>query len=181
MPLLSIKLLKKSMYFSLLVGVILSSNLMAEMYRWVDENGNLQFSDTPPAKVQADEQLEVTPYIPPALNSFESTVPPRLPNTTRNHTTKKKASQKPYHKQLPPYAGNKSVTMYSASWCGACWQAKAYMNARRIPYTEYDIEASEQHMNQFRILGGRGVPLMLVGKQRLSGFSAGHLEQLLAP
>ncbi len=182
MPMLNINVFKSSIPLSLLAGVMLSNNLTAEMYRWVDENGHLHFSDTPPAEIQVGEPLEVTPYLPSALNSFESKVPPRLPNTTRSNPKKKEVAQKPYHKQMPAYPaykGNKSVTMYSASWCRVCWQAKAYMNVRRIPYTEYDIEASEEHMNQFRALGGRGVPLIVVEKQQLHGFSANRLEQLL--
>lgn len=76
-------------------------------------------------------------------------------------------------------ARQKPVVLYSAQWCGVCKRAKAWFGMNNIRYTEYDIETSAKGRNDFRRLGGRGVPLILVGEQRMSGFSPEGFERLM--
>jgi len=45
---------------------------------------------------------------------------------------------------------------------------------------EYDIEKMPSKQREFKRLGGKGVPLITVGKQKMSGFSATRLESMLA-
>jgi glutaredoxin len=68
--------------------------------------------------------------------------------------------------------------MYSARWCGVCKQARRYFRDHRVPFQEHDIETSDKGRRNFNRLGGRGVPLILVGDRRMRGFSAGRFEQL---
>ena len=72
----------------------------------------------------------------------------------------------------------KKVVMYSTEWCGVCKKAKAYFNANNVPFREYDIEKDEKRMREYRKLNGKGVPLILVGKQRMSGFSTSSFEKM---
>ena len=44
---------------------------------------------------------------------------------------------------------------------------------------EYDIEKNTNAQRKFEKLGGQGVPLIVVGKQSMSGFSASRLEEML--
>lgn len=79
-------------------------------------------------------------------------------------------------------AGNrssKSVVMLSASWCGVCKQARAWMIANSVPFTELDVEKSETGKVEFRRLDGKGVPIILVGDRRMNGFSAERLKGML--
>ena len=69
--------------------------------------------------------------------------------------------------------------MYSTSWCGVCKEAKQYMASRGIRYQEYDIEKNSNAKRKFKKLGGRGIPLILVGNQKMRGFSASRLEAML--
>jgi glutaredoxin len=41
-----------------------------------------------------------------------------------------------------------------------------------IPFTEHDIEKSETAAREYKKLRGRGVPVILIGDQRMNGFSA---------
>ncbi len=113
-----------------------------EIHRWTDENGNTHFGDQPPASAES-EILTVTP------NVYKS--PIVIPNTA--------------------IAPSTSVVLYSAQWCGYCRKARAYFQANRIPFKEYDVEKSRKGKQDYRQLGARGVPVILVGSQRMNGFS----------
>jgi glutaredoxin len=71
------------------------------------------------------------------------------------------------------------VIMYSTRWCPYCHRARSYFERHGFSYVEYDIEASEQHLAEFRALNGAGVPLILMGNQRMQGFSPASFEDLL--
>ena len=72
------------------------------------------------------------------------------------------------------------VVMYATSWCPYCAKARAYFARKGIAYVEYDIEKSAAVNAEFKRLGGRGVPLILVGKEKMSGFSERGLDAMLA-
>jgi glutaredoxin len=72
------------------------------------------------------------------------------------------------------------VVMYATSWCPYCAQARAYFARAGIAYVEHDVEKSARANAAFKRLGGRGVPLIVVGREKLNGFSEQGFEHLLA-
>jgi glutaredoxin len=72
------------------------------------------------------------------------------------------------------------VVMYATSWCPYCAKARAYFKKNRIAYVEHDIEKSAAVNAEFKRLGGRGVPLILVGREKMSGYSEQGLDALFA-
>lgn len=70
------------------------------------------------------------------------------------------------------------VVMYATSWCPYCRKARNYFRDNGIPFTEYDIEKNAQARREYDALGARGVPVILVGKKRMNGFSAAGFEKL---
>jgi glutaredoxin len=70
------------------------------------------------------------------------------------------------------------VVMYATSWCPYCAKARDYFAKKGISYVEYDIERSAATNAEFKRLGGRGVPLILVGGEKMSGFSEEGFEAL---
>lgn len=69
------------------------------------------------------------------------------------------------------------VTMYSASWCGYCKKARAYLTEQGIPFEEKDVEktpgASAElaaKAAQAGVQTGGGVPVFVVGDRILQGF-----------
>lgn len=73
----------------------------------------------------------------------------------------------------------KRVLMYSTANCPACTMAKAYFTRKGVPFEDLDIDRSPEARGAFQKLGGRGVPLIMVGNERMEGFSPQRLDQIL--
>ncbi len=71
------------------------------------------------------------------------------------------------------------ITLYSASGCSHCKQARELLKIHRIPFQELDVQRSPRARKQLQRLGARGVPVIMVGKRRLDGFRPGPLRRLL--
>ena len=134
--------------------LLLSATAAGEIYKWLDDQGKVQFGDRPLLEKKTDPiELRINTYSAP-----EIVYTPSEP--------RKKRVRKP------------RVTLYGAEWCGVCTQAKSYFRKNKVRYREYDIDKSEKGLAQYRKLKGRGVPIILVGKSRMNGFSPAHFEQL---
>jgi len=76
---------------------------------------------------------------------------------------------------------NVNITMYSTSWCSACKQARAYMDAKHIAYTDLDVEHDPSARARAHALNPRGsVPTIAVDNEVLIGFSPESLETRIA-
>ncbi len=124
----------------------------AEVYKWTDETGKVHYSDAPPPGQKARQvKLPVNSLSGPAVVSRSN---------------------------APGLAKGK-VRVFSAVWCGYCKLAKAHLAKRGVPYEEIDVEQSASGEAEYRRLGGRGVPILLVGEQRMDGFDPAALDVLL--
>lgn len=63
------------------------------------------------------------------------------------------------------------LVFFSAPWCGYCDRARAWFDTQAVDYLEVDIESSTEANRLWREAGGRGVPLVLVGEQRIPGYA----------
>jgi glutaredoxin-like YruB-family protein len=75
--------------------------------------------------------------------------------------------------------GTPKVVMYTTPTCGYCHRAKAYFNQKGIRFTEYDVTKSQKARNAFKALNGRGVPLIVIGDQRIPGFNKAAINRAL--
>jgi glutaredoxin len=73
------------------------------------------------------------------------------------------------------------VTLYATSWCGYCAKTRRLLKQLRVEYTEYDIEQDATANARFQKLGGRGVPLIIIGKDVIHGFDEDEILILLEP
>ncbi len=138
-----------------IILLLLSDSTFCQIYKWVDEDGKTHFSSSPPL------QGEVETVQPQTTNTYSS---PNLPESQDS--------------SVKPIYNRKKVVMYSAVWCGICKKAKRYFKKNRIPFKEYDIETSAKGKRDYKRLNGSGVPIILVGKQRMNGFSASRFESM---
>jgi len=139
------------MKYIFLLLFIIPISAFSEIYKWTDESGNVHFGDSPKDKDKAEK-------IVVEVNSYE--------NVT--------------YDDVQFYQGSESnnVTMYATSWCGYCKKARAYFKKNGISYIEYDIEKDERAKRMYDLLGGKGVPVILVGKKRMNGFSVAGFERI---
>ena len=138
-------------FLALLVALASGTVGAGTIYKWIDDSGVTHFGDTPP---QAKEYS--TPEI--KINSYTSTSVETNSESTVN-----------------------SVLMYSTSWCTYCKKARKYFTSKGIPYKEYDIEKSPAARRAYDKLGGKGVPVILVGDKKLNGFSVESFEKIYKP
>lgn len=115
----------------------------------MDKDGNIQFTDKKPPKNASAETVKLK------INTVKT---PSISNNALGI--------------------NDKIIMYSATWCGVCKTAKKYFKNQGIPFQEYDVENSAKGRKDFKRLRGRGVPIILIGKQRMDGFDRSYFERL---
>jgi glutaredoxin len=128
----------------------------AEVYKWTDNKGQVHFSDK-----HIDSKSLETIYI--KINSYQSVTIEPLTETKYDNEDKKIDTK---------------MTMYSTSWCRYCKKARRYFKAHNIAYRDFDIENDPKAKKRFKSLGGQGVPLILVGKNKISGFNEKSFKQV---
>jgi len=73
------------------------------------------------------------------------------------------------------------IVLYGTSWCGACRQARSYMRAHGIAFTDLDVETDQAARATYRRLNpAHTVPTLQVGGSVLRGFNPDTFEQALA-
>ncbi len=137
-----------------------------EIYKSVDEQGGVQFSDKAPQRGGADGAEKIA--LEPDINTYQGV---EVSVSDFLQTVQQAQEDAANNKKQP-------VVMYSAVWCGICKKARQYFQANNIPFREYDIEQSERGRQDYARLRARGVPIIFVGKQRMDGFSADRFRQL---
>ncbi len=124
-----------------------------DIHRWTAADGTIHFGDRPPA-------------------SATTTLVTVKPNVYTSPSIERAAAV---------LAAPGEVVLYSTEWCAYCKQARRYFTHNGIPFTEYDVEKSAQGQRDFTRLRAKGVPVILVGDQRMNGFSASAFRKLYAP
>ncbi len=122
----------------LLLAAFAASAAGAEMYRWVDDKGVVNY----------------TPYPPPA--NIKKVETKRLGGNTAQ------AVEGSYSLQLA--TKNFPVTLYATDCGELCNNARAHLKKRGIPYTEKNPTDAKE-VDEFKKISGGGmeIPLMMVG------------------
>ena len=127
----------------------------AEMYRWVDEKGVVNYTHyPPPANIKNVEQKKF------GANTVQT-------------------SETPYSVQQA--AKNFPVTLYVTDCGELCNNARAHLKKRGIPYTEKNPQKPEEVENFKKLTGGgMEVPLLIVGQLRtIKGYLASEWDAAL--
>lgn len=70
------------------------------------------------------------------------------------------------------------IEIYTASYCGECKRAKAYMHEKEIAFDERDVEKDIDRRREFYARGGKAIPYILVRGQAMHGFDVEQFERL---
>lgn len=79
---------------------------------------------------------------------------------------------------MADFDAEQKVVMYATSWCPYCQQARNHFRQQGIAYTEYDIERDAEAKRRYQAFGGRGIPVIFVGKRRMNGFSVSGFNKI---
>ena len=126
----------------------LDAAAQTSVYRWVDKDGNVHFSDTPPME--------------------DATVTEKRMGGGAVDT-----SQLPYATQMA--MKRNPVTLYSSKNCGApCASGRDILRSRGIPYAERAADASPADIEALKkLVGVLEVPVLVVGATTLKGYEDG--------
>lgn len=133
---------------AIIMCLFAANSAVAEIFRWTDESGKVHFSDRDPGD-QKTESVEVRVNVYKSV-SYDTSI----------------------------FDTGREVVMYSTSWCPYCKKAKRYFEANDIPFTEYDIEKDAAAKSRYDRMGAAGVPVILVGKKRMNGFSEAGFRRI---
>ena len=126
----------------------------AQAYRWVDEQGNVHYTQTPP--------------------------PPGAKNVQRKNLQQSGAAASadlPYATKLA--AQNFPVKLFAQEKCEACDRARALLVKRGVPFAEVNV-LSQKEADEVKAISGEGnLPLVVVGSLHQSGFQEQLLNSLL--
>jgi glutaredoxin len=118
------------------------------MYKVVDPDGRVTYTDTPPAPSKGTRIIELGAH---ANVIAETALPLEL----------RQAAQR-----FP-------VTLYTVSPCEPCDQARTLLRQRGVPFSEKLVLTADDAEALSRLSAGREAPTLTVGQQVLRGFAAG--------
>ena len=143
----------------LLLGIALAASAATaqQVYRQVDKNGKVIFSDHPPA---ANAQ-------PAAPRGGVSTV----------ERSGGAINGLPY--ELQQVAQRYPVTLYTRDDCAPCDSGRALLSTRGVPFSERQVKTAADAEALQRLSGESSLPVLAVGAQQLKGFSDTTWSQYL--
>jgi glutaredoxin len=64
----------------------------------------------------------------------------------------------------------KRIVLYSTANCPQCRRARAFLQREGIAFREMDVGGNARARKELERLGARGVPVLMIGGERLDGF-----------
>jgi glutaredoxin len=122
-----------------------AASAQTNVYRWVDQQGKVHFSDTPPpAEARSSSQKRVGGGY-----------------TDQDY---------PYAVQMA--MKRNPVTLYTAPSCGeACTSGRELLSKRGIPFSERDAQTNANAQQALKkLIGGLEVPVLVVGESQIKGY-----------
>lgn len=146
-------------------GLLSTSLTAATLYKSIAPDGKVTYSDQLPHDEKTVKTLTVrTP--PPGTAQTNAVTP--TPDTGK--------SQQPDATPAPM-----NLVLFSATWCGYCRQAQAYLKQRGIAYQEHDIDTPSGRKAFAQSSTQRGIPLLIRnGSQKIRGFSKSSYDAFLS-
>lgn len=146
--------MKLAVLFCILCMFAVYSAQSASLYRWVDTEGKVHYTDQPP------------------------------PASAKEVEEKNMGSQPPDGGQLPyasrVAAKNFPVTLYNSGCGEACTKAREHLTRRGIPFSEKDAGTPDVQAEMKKLIGNVEVPVLAVGTvTRLKGYEASAWDAAL--
>ena len=130
----------------LAAALVLAAHAQTSVYRWVDKDGKVHFSDTPPPEDAKDASQK------------------RLGGGGADD------APLPYATQVA--ARRNPVTLYTGTDCGdPCVKGRELLARRGIPFSEKDAQNNPADREALKkLVGALEVPALIVGEMKTKGF-----------
>lgn len=133
--------------------LVAGATLAQPVYRNVDKNGKVTFSDQPPS-------------------ANAPAAPPRAGNTIASSGTGLPFELRQVVQRYP-------VTLYTSDECSPCGAGRSLLITRGVPFDERTVKSGEDVAALQRLSGQGSLPLLTIGAQQLKGFSDAEWSQYL--
>lgn len=136
-----------------LAAASLGAAAQSTLYRWVDKDGKVHFTDTPP------------------------------PADAKGATQKRfgqAADEQPLSFSLQAAMKRNPVMLWLGPNCEPCAQGRLLLSNRGVPFSERDVQANVETQEAFKAVSSDlSVPVLDVGGNRLRGFEEGQWNSAL--
>lgn len=140
----------KKLLAVLVLSLALPAASLAALYTWVDAQGVKHIDSGPPPKGARVLNIDGEPVAGSSAVGGEA--------------------ERRYPK----------VDLYLTDWCPSCKRAKAYLQANRIPFTEYDVDRNATAEKRWRQLNpAHTIPTAVIGGTKIVGFNQAAYETAL--
>ena len=152
-----------------IIGLLATSTVWSDaIYKWVDKEGGVHYSDRAPDEDHVEGDIETRPAVggspPPAASKEEGTHLPAIVAPSRPNSDRKSIE----------------VEIYTTSWCRYCRDAKRYFRSRGITFKEYDVEKDRQAARRLKRYYPRGgVPVTVINGQPIMGYAPAAFARAL--
>ncbi|MBL8523704.1 MAG: glutaredoxin family protein [Betaproteobacteria bacterium] len=135
-------------------GLVLTSSHAQQLYKWVDKDGKITYSDQPPPKDAKNVEQKKSLDSGPGVDDIPYSVKVAI---ERN-----------------------PVTLY-ANFCGSgCDKARALLSTRGVPFTDKNPDKDPGALDALKAAtGALDVPVLIVGARILRGFAESEWQEAL--
>ena len=130
-------------------------SLAVTMYRWVDDEGNVSYQDTPPP---VGQNYEATSFSKEGARTGKVNPDIALARAIRE----------------------KPVILYTANNCESCVQMSDILISLNVPYDAVAVDSDRAAQNKLiELVGSIRVPTLTIGEQVLNGSNRANIEDTL--
>ena len=137
------------------------------VYKVIDPDGTVRYTDRPPAAGRGTKTLEFRHLpaspLPESAQRFRADIERRLQARAGSERV----------------AAGSDVQLFTAAWCPHCKRAKADLAQRGVAYTEHDVD-TPAGMEAFVRAAGQSVPLLVTPQARVQGYAQASYDEALA-
>jgi len=162
--------MKHALWRTMIILILLATStvLAGSIYKWVDKEGKVHYSDRAPEEDQVEGDVETRPAVsgnPSPAASKEEESPPAVTAPPSRSTPDRKRVD---------------VEIYTTSWCRYCRDAKRYFRSRGIAFKEYDVEKDPKAARRLKRYNPRGgVPLTVINGRPIMGYAPADFARAL--
>jgi glutaredoxin len=146
--------LSRHLLFVGIAALAMNAAAQTNMYRWVDKDGKVHFSDQPPPQTEKNVQQKRIQG-----NVIEVD---KMPFATRDAMKKN------------------PVVLYTAANCDACKEGRTMLTTRGIPFTEKVVDKDQKLLDELKKTAGEtSVPMLMIGNNPIKGYETVQWQSAL--